>query len=243
MSVISGQIKLPDITAFLEFLGNTCPELQAIGLEGWEKLTDDHMAFLLNSFQLQRFDLSSITSVTLRNRSIVSTASLVNMIQVTGDRLTHLNLANNRLPGVSKVLTALTANCPNLELLDLSNTRTAICRGNASGIVSIEELQNGCSKLRILRLANSWLTFNDAPVEEDVSAVGFVHLEQLSVASKANEVSLVNDNILERLLKSSVNLKLLDIRGAKFSYQTLDRIPADRLMHLFLSRSSVTSEG
>lgn len=53
----------------------------------------------------------------------------------------------------------------------------------------------------------------------------------------------MSDEALQRILKSSTKLKLLDVRGcARLSHDSLIRIPAWDLKHLFLSGSSVTRD-
>jgi len=72
---------------------------------------------------------------------------------------------------------------------------------------------------------------------------GFPDLEELSVASLMDESRLMSDEALQRILKSSTKLKLLDVRGcARLTHDSLIRIPAWDLKHLFLSGCSVTRD-
>lgn len=72
---------------------------------------------------------------------------------------------------------------------------------------------------------------------------GFPELEELSVASLADESRLMNDEFLQRILKTSTKLKLLDVRGcARLTHDTLIRLPTWDLKHLFLSGCSVTRD-
>lgn len=72
---------------------------------------------------------------------------------------------------------------------------------------------------------------------------GFPELEELSVASLADESRLMNDEFLQRILKTSTKLKLLDVRGcARLTHDTLIRLPTWDLRHLFLSGCSVTRD-
>lgn len=71
---------------------------------------------------------------------------------------------------------------------------------------------------------------------------GFPDLEELSVASLSNNC-LVDDNSLLRILKTSTNLTLLDVRGClRLSHESLIRLPAWDLKHLFLSGCSITRD-
>lgn len=64
---------------------------------------------------------------------------------------------------------------------------------------------------------------------------GFPDLEELSVAV-IGEGRVINDEFLQRILKTSSKLKLLDIRGcARLTHESLIRCPAWDLRHLFLS--------
>lgn len=58
-----------------------------------------------------------------------------------------------------------------------------------------------------------------------------------------DESRLMSDEALQRILKSSTKLKLLDVRGcARLTHDSLIRIPAWDLKHLFLSGCSVTRD-
>lgn len=71
---------------------------------------------------------------------------------------------------------------------------------------------------------------------------GFPDLEELSVAS-TYESRLINDEYLQRILKSSTKLKLLDVRGCvRVTHDCLIRLPTWDLKHLFLSGCSITRD-
>jgi F-box and leucine-rich repeat protein 6 len=57
--------------------------------------------------------------------------------------------------------------CPSLVLLDLSNVSTIAI---SHGVLHIEKLQQGCQKLKILRITNSHITLNTATLQEQVTA-------------------------------------------------------------------------
>lgn len=72
---------------------------------------------------------------------------------------------------------------------------------------------------------------------------GFPDLEELSIASLTAESRLINDEYLQRILKTSTKLQLLDVRGsARLTHQSLIRLPTWDLKHLFLSGCSVTRD-
>lgn len=152
--------------------------------------------------------------------------------------------------------------CPNLVLLDLSNINTVAI---SHGVLHIEKLQEGCPRLKVLRVTNSHITLSVATLQEQVNSPnampkeisqttfsfhwfqmdspGFPELEELSVASLQDESRLMNDEFLQRILKTSTKLKLLDVRGcARLTHDTLIRLPTWDLKHLFLSGCSVTRD-
>lgn len=72
---------------------------------------------------------------------------------------------------------------------------------------------------------------------------GFPDLEELSIASLTAESRLINDEYLQRILKTSTKLQLLDVRGcARLTHQSLIRLPTWDIKHLFLSGCSVTRD-
>lgn len=67
-------------------------------------------------------------------------------------------------------------NCPNLVLLDLSNVTT---QATSHGILHVEKLQQGCPKLKVLRITNSHITLSTASLQEMVNTIFFI-LRQLN---------------------------------------------------------------
>ncbi|XP_055379756.1 F-box/LRR-repeat protein 6 [Condylostylus longicornis] len=232
--------KVSDIQCVLRRLAESCPELVGITLSGWKGFTSEHLNFLVKEFKsLERIDLSSINVELHPNRSGVALQTLCFAIQTLGERLTHLHLAHNRLAGVPQIITTLSTYCPNLLLLDLSNVQTVAI---SHGILHIEKLQKGCQKLKILRITNSHIALSGVSLQEQMESPGFPELEELSVAS-FQESRLINDEFLQRILKTSTKLKLLDVRGcARLTHDSLIRLPAWDLKYLFLSGCSVTRD-
>lgn len=73
-----------------------------------------------------------------------------------------------------------------------------------------------------------------------MASPGFPMLEELSLAGveedKTTTARSIDDDGVERILKTSTKLRLLDIRGCiKLSDSGLVRVPAWDLEHLFLS--------
>jgi len=55
--------------------------------------------------------------------------------------------------------------CPNLQVLDLSNLRTV---AHTTAPLHVEKLQEGCQKLRVLRITNSQIALSTASLKEQV---------------------------------------------------------------------------
>lgn len=231
--------KITNTLCVLVKLHEHCPNLRIISLAGWRALSSDDLKFVVEKFpHLASLDLSSINTEMNTSKTAVGLQSLVTALEIMKDRLTHLTLAHNRLSGIPQITAALTANCPNLTLLDLSNVVTVAV---SHGILNVEKLQEGCQKLKVLRIANSHIQLSPASLQEQMQSAGFPELEELSVASLADESRLMSDEALQRILKSSTKLKLLDVRGClRLNHDSLIRIPAWDLKHLFLSGCSVT---
>ncbi|KAM7342018.1 F-box and leucine-rich repeat protein 6 [Cochliomyia hominivorax] len=232
--------KVSDINCFLLKLSAGAPNLSSITLSGWKNFTHDHLAYLVDNMKkLERLDLSSVNVEMNASKSAVGAQSLCNAMQVMGERLTHLYLAHNRLAGIPQLVNVLSTHCPNLVLLDLSNVTT---QATSHGILHIEKLQQGCPKLKVLRITNSHITLSTASLQEMMDSPGFPDLEELSVAV-TDESRVIGDEHIQRILKTSSKLKLLDVRGcARLTHESLIRLPAWDIKHLFLSGCSVTRD-
>ncbi|XP_020802451.1 F-box/LRR-repeat protein 6 [Drosophila serrata] len=233
--------KITDINCFLTKLSSGCPNLAGITLSGWKGFTSDNLTYLVdNLHKLQRLDLSSINVEMNASKSAVGITSLCNALQTMGSRLTHLYLAHNRLAGIPQIVGILSTHCPNLALLDLSNVTT---QATSHGVLHIEKLQRGCQKLKVLRVTNSHITPSTASMQEIMDSPGFPNLEELSVAALTDESRIISDDHLQRILKSSSKLKLLDVRNCtRLTHESLIRLPAWDIKHLFLSGCSVTRD-
>ena len=110
-------------------------------------------------------------------------------------------------------------------------------------LFNVEKLQKGCPKLTTLRTSNTMLGLNETPVREQVAAPGFPLMEELTIGvDNRGYFDGMDDGQIERMLKSSKHLKLLDIRGCKgISDSTLVRLPCWDIEYLYVSGCSVTS--
>ena len=110
-------------------------------------------------------------------------------------------------------------------------------------IVNIEKLQKGCPKLTTLRTTNTMLTLSETSVRDQVKSPGFPLMEELTIGvDNKGYFDGMDDDQIERILKKSKNLKLLDIRGCKgINDSTLVRLPAWDLEYLYVAGCSVTS--
>ncbi|XP_034235255.1 uncharacterized protein LOC117641765 [Thrips palmi] len=236
-----GGWKFSGIPSLLDVIANNCVELRALNLTGWQGLHIEHILFIVtNCHKLKKLDLSGVNPEAHNNKGAVSLSSMQHLTSVMGDRLTHLVLANNKLAGVPQIIQAIAGSCSNLEVLDMSSVRTV---AHATAQIHIEKLQEGCSKLRVLRITNSQFALAPVTIKEQVESPGFPNLEELSVASPhgrmdslATSQPFIDDDAIGRILKTSNKLRLLDVRGcSKITDSSLVRIPAWDLEHLYLS--------
>ncbi|XP_028133036.2 F-box/LRR-repeat protein 6 [Diabrotica virgifera virgifera] len=233
-----GEWKIRDIQAFLEALCEHCSKLKGLNLSGWKGISPDHLKYISTECKsLERLDLSSINFT-----SPINAQPLVNLSQSMAGRLTHLVLAHNKIANFTQIMAAIATNCPNLHLLDISNIRTF---AHNMSLLHIEKLQIGCPNLRVLRITNSQIWLAAASLTEQVASPGFPRLEELSLAGLEEDQTTtsrsVDDDCIERLLKNSTKLRLLDVRGcSKLTDSGLVRVPAWDLEHLFLSACYIT---
>ncbi len=128
----------------------------------------------------------------------------------------------------------------NLRFLDVSNISTT---SRDTILINIEKLQKGCPRLTTFRTTNTMLGLNEAPVREQVMSPGFPLLEELTIGvDQRGYFDGMDDSQIERILKKSSRLRLLDIRGCKgISDSTLVRLPFWDLEYLYVAGCSVCS--
>jgi len=211
-----------------------CKMLTSISLSGCVAVNDKAIRLLAeNCERLCSIDLSSISKGSSSGDSAVSVNSIRCFVSVAGKSLTYLNLSGNVIKGVNFVVNIVAEHCPKLHVLDLSNILH--CTGVNS--IQIEKLQVGCPDLRVLRLANTPFTLASVSAAERNVSPGFPNLEELSIGQFGAAATYLSDDSLDRILKSSSKLRLLDVRGwSRITTSGLIRIPAWELQHLFLSR-------
>ncbi|XP_020624592.1 F-box/LRR-repeat protein 6-like [Orbicella faveolata] len=134
------------------------------------------------------------------------------------------------------ILPLIQENCPNLTFLDVSGTNIRT--------IHIEKLQAGCPKLKELFLVN--LVLNSTPtcktLNDEKKPSGFPQLENLGLPCGYIGVDhRRTDKFLYRILWSSHNLRVLDIRGPnRFSPEGLRRLPVISLEQLYLTSNAST---
>ena len=125
-------------------------------------------------------------------------------------------------------------------MLDVSNISTT---SRDTILINIEKLSKGCPMLTKFRTTNTMLGLNDSPVREQMASPGFPYLEELTIGvDQRGYFDGMDDQQIERILKKSDKLKVLDIRGCKgISDSTLVRLPCWDIEYLYVAGCSVTS--
>lgn len=217
-------------------LSEHCPHLESVNLSNCSKLTSAAVGALVdNCRSLRELDLSFISA------DGVSVQSLKKVAEQLGANLTSLNVAGNNLKGFHLALNAIMEHCPNLEMLDISNTKFS----TDYLMLNVEKMHVGFPALRILRLANCKVRGSNVTQRAQEESPGFVKLTQLSCATPGSASPMTRggapDNLLQRLMHKAADLKLLDLRGCtSFNPDTLLASPALNLTQLYLSQSSIT---
>ena len=104
-------------------------------------------------------------------------------------------------------------NSKNLEDLDISNITTT-SRDTIN--INMEKFQKGCPKLRVLNANHTMLSLVDTPVKEQIQSPGFPLLRELYIAvDSRGYFDGMDDGQIERVLKKSVDLRTLDVRGCQ----------------------------
>ncbi|KAG1669930.1 F-box/LRR-repeat protein 6 [Nymphon striatum] len=223
----------------IQAISDHCSQLSSINLSRCSKLTNLSMKILIDRCKnLSSFDLTAVTECSGSSQSSpVSTSTLSHLIQSCGSNLKELYLASNYLLSLQVPLSELYSKCDNLTVLDLSNMKPE----GRSVTINLEKLQVGCPKLQVLRLANTIVQLSNATVVEQNAAPGFPDLEELSIAvCRKSSWMGFNESALERLVKCSKKLRLLDLRGCSHTASSIVRIPAWDIEHLYLSRCEAT---
>ena len=109
--------------------------------------------------------------------------------------------------------------------------------------INVEKFQKGCPKLRILNANHTMIVLSESPIKEQVHSPGFPNLEELHIAvDSRGYFEGMDDGQIERFLKKSSRLKLLDIRGCQHVTDScLIRLPTWDIQKLVLSGCSAAS--
>ena len=166
---------------------------------------------------------------------------MFDFITVLGNRLTMLNISNNKMAGLPFVFKALSTHSVNLEELDISNITTT-SRDTIN--INLEKFQKGCQKLRILNANHTMLSLTDTPVREQVNSPGFPNLQELHIAvDSRGYFDGMDDSQIERVLGKSASLRVLDLRGCQHvSNSCLIRLKSWVIERLVLAGCSATSD-
>ena len=108
-------------------------------------------------------------------------------------------------------------------------------------MINIEKLAKGCPKLTKFRTTNTMLGLNETPIREQIASPAFPHLEELTIGvDQRGYFDGMDDNQIERILKKSAKLRVLDIRGCKsITDSTLVRLPCWDIEYLQVAGSSI----
>ncbi|KAB1258096.1 F-box/LRR-repeat protein 6 [Camelus dromedarius] len=158
----------------------------------------------------------------------VESTAVVSFLEEAGPRMRKLWLTYSSQ--TTAILGALLGSCcPQLQVLEVS---TGINHNITPLQLPVEALQKGCPQLQVLRLLNlMWLP---KPSGRAVTpGPGFPSLEELCLASST--CNFVSNEVLDRLLHGSPNLRLLDLRGcARITPAGLHDLPCQELEQLHL---------
>ncbi|XP_072806109.1 F-box/LRR-repeat protein 6 isoform X3 [Vicugna pacos] len=177
--------------------------------------------------QLQRLTLIHWKSQLHPVLKVESTA-VVSFLEEAGPRMRKLWLTYSSQ--TTAILGALLGSCcPQLQVLEVS---TGINHNITPLQLPVEALQKGCPQLQVLRLLNlMWLPRPSGRAA--TPGPGFPSLEELCLASST--CNFVSNEVLDRLLHGSPNLRLLDLRGcARITPAGLHDLPCQELEQLHL---------
>jgi len=223
----------------LKIIAANCPKLTGLGMSSCVKLTYEDVRIIPSLFpNLEKIDLSSVSPSTASSRSAASSTCLSDMITAVGEKLVSFNISNNKMAGLPFVFKAISQHSKNLRALDVSNITTT---SRDTIMINIEKLAKGCPKLTKFRTTNTMLGLNETPIREQIASPAFPHLEELTIGvDQRGYFDGMDDNQIERILKKSAKLRVLDIRGCKsITDSTLVRLPCWDIEYLQVAGSSI----
>ncbi|XP_068093965.1 F-box/LRR-repeat protein 6 [Hyperolius riggenbachi] len=143
---------------------------------------------------------------------------------------------------VTFVLKCLSESCPLLDSLSLLHCSQVMLEDLLSVGQGCPQLQSlNLQNSKVLRLLNIFWQTRPLP-RDSVDAPGFPELQELCLGTCGH--SSVNDGVLQRLLRGSSKLRVLDLRGCqRITPRGLWDLPCTDLEHIFLGlycSSSIT---
>ncbi|XP_077208979.1 F-box/LRR-repeat protein 6 [Paroedura picta] len=204
----------------LQEIGQCCPLLASLKLSHCRGVTAESLAVLAER-------CPKLESLNLQHSQVHSSA-VVSFLEAAGSRIRHLWLTySSQTSAVIALL--LGGSCPELRLLEVN---TDIKQLNQHFHLSIEQLQNACPHLQVLRLLNVVWSLKTSPRSAPTSQ-GFPELAELCLATTS--YSFVNDSTLQRILWASDRLRMLDLRGCfRVTPKALSLLPCPALEQLYL---------
>lgn len=212
----------------LKLLADTCPQLKSINLSYCRVNSTGVLYMIDKCSSLAQIDLTSYGCT-----DVVSVKVIIQIVTKCSGNLLSLNLSRNPRKEYRAVFKALASCCPNLEFLDLSQNTASYMPLS----IDIEQFQHGCPKLRILRLVNTVIEPARVSVHDRNASPGFPELQELSLGLTCTDIPGSGRNdVLQRLVKTSKRLKLLDLRGwSQLTCADLQSVPATDLADLYIS--------
>uniref|UniRef100_A0A8D2IZT5 F-box and leucine rich repeat protein 6 n=2 Tax=Varanus komodoensis TaxID=61221 RepID=A0A8D2IZT5_VARKO len=204
----------------LKALGSSCPLLASLKLSYCGGVTTESLCALAGC-------CPQLNSLNLQNSQVDSSAVL-RLLEAAGPRIRCLWLTySSRMSAIMAVLSS--GSCPELRLLDVN---TEIEQSNQHFQLPVEQLQAACPQLQVLRLINI-VSFPKPLPASAPSCPGFPLLEELCLATAY--FSLVDDRMLQRLLRASSRLRVLDLRGCfRVTPRGLGLLPCPDVEQLYL---------
>ncbi|CAH3193719.1 unnamed protein product, partial [Porites evermanni] len=213
---LDGWSELTDVG--LKAIGKHCRHLQSVVLSQCGSVSSKGIASLATKCrQLERIDVA-MTKIDI--------SCLHRVTRRLGGQLEELCLMNCSRLGGEQVLPIIQNRCPKLTVLDLTGTNIRK--------LNVEKLQAGCPRLKELFLAN--LLLHSTPTSAEMEQNGFPELETLCLACGTFAGVPRIDQFLYRILRTSTNLKKLDVRGLqRISPEALQRLPVTSLEELLFT--------
>ncbi|XP_065068776.1 F-box/LRR-repeat protein 6-like [Rhopilema esculentum] len=204
-------------------ISSECPNLETLSLSGCSEntrkdkgISAESVMAIIDKCNLQVVDLSWLK---LSNFSKVILA----LTDKCGCNLLSLNLCG--CPVRAAMLNSIMDGCPNLQILDISNTLIFD--------INMIKLQSSFPNLVELYIAKSNVFMKSHGTKKATDEPSFKNMKALSIQSE-----LLTDKLLACTTRGAKNLKLLDLRSCRLlTSKALMEIEAHSIERLFLSHS------